>query len=266
MVVFSETPLRSNKGKYFYYGLNAKDESFLKWVGLKFKGFGIPTYITISNKSAGVFTLGFYINARNSEVLNKLREKWYTKSKNKTLKIVPSNLEITPATLLFWHLGDGCLVRRRNDYNRVPTIVIATNCFSKEDINILIGMLKELSLNFYPVEYTSGFNKGKKCGYCLYSKTEDGTPFRFFKYIGFECPKEIANFSTGSKGIYHEEKFFKNKWPTEEDWIKILSNVKVGSILRKKRLELGLSQNQFGRKVGLRRENIRDVELEKKEL
>jgi DNA-binding XRE family transcriptional regulator len=123
-----------------------------------------------------------------------------------------------------------------------------------------------LDLNFYPVKYKSGFT-GKECGYCLYSNTQDGTPFRFFKLIGFECPREIANCSTGKKGIYKEEKFFKDKWPNEEDWIKILSNVKeIGPILRRKRLELGLSQNQLAKKVGIRRENIRDVELEKRNL
>ena len=154
--------------------------------------------------------------------------------------------------------------RRKNDENRVPFIVLATNCFSKEDIDFLIKKLTELDLNFYPVKYKGGFT-GKECGYCLYSKTEDGTPFRFFKLIGLECPKEISNCSTGRKGIYHEEKFFKDKWPNEEDWIKILSNVKeIGPILREKRLQLNLSQNQFGRKVGMRRENIRDVELSKR--
>jgi transcriptional regulator with XRE-family HTH domain len=34
--------------------------------------------------------------------------------------------------------------------------------------------------------------------------------------------------------------------------------------LRRRRLELGLSQNQLARKVGIRRENIRDVELMKR--
>jgi hypothetical protein len=34
---------------------------------------------------------------------------------------------------------------------------------------------------------------------------------RFFKLIGFECPKEIANCSTGKKGIYKGEKFFQRQ-------------------------------------------------------
>jgi DNA-binding XRE family transcriptional regulator len=127
--------------------------------------------------------------------------------------------------------------------------------------------LKELGLNFYIAKDSSlgGFRKERKIEYLLYSSTEDGTPFRFFKLTGFECPKEIANCITGRKGKFHELHYFKDKRPTEEDWIKILSNVKeVGPILRERRLELGLSQNQLAKKIGIRRENIRDVELMKK--
>ncbi|HDJ96778.1 MAG TPA: helix-turn-helix domain-containing protein, partial [Candidatus Aenigmarchaeota archaeon] len=166
-------------------------------------------------------------------------------------------------TLLFWYLGDGSLVRRRNDPTRVPYVVLATNNFLKEDIDLLIQKLKELNLNFYPVKYKSGFT-GKECGYCLYSKTSDETVFRFFKLIGLECPKEIANCVTGRKGRYGKVNRFKDKWPTKEDWLRILSNVKIGRFLRRKRLELGLSQQKLAEKVGIRRENIRDVELEKR--
>ncbi|MBI4010301.1 MAG: helix-turn-helix domain-containing protein [Candidatus Aenigmarchaeota archaeon] len=254
--------IRSQDGKYFTFQIVGKDVEFLKWVAKYFNMSGINCWISRNNTD--LFMLGFYINTCPYPKFLSLRKEWYTRISGKTVKILPSNLEITPIKLLFWYLGDGCLVRRKNDGNRVPFIVLATNCFSKENIDILIGKLKELGLNFYPVEYKSGFT-GKKCGYCLYSNTQDGTPFRFFKFIGLDCPSEIENCTTGAKGIYHEQKFFKDKWPREEDWIKILSNVKdLGPILRKRRFELGLSQNQFGKKIGIRRENIRDVELMKR--
>jgi DNA-binding XRE family transcriptional regulator len=262
--LLSDASVRVWKNKYFYYSLNAKDRDFLKWVDKKFRKVKLSTYIVLNNKISKVFTLGFYINARSRKELSSLRDIWYKEVNGKTTKVVPKGLKLSPTTLLFWYLGDGSLIRRKNDANRVPFIVLATNSFSEEDVDFLIQKLKELNLNFYRVRYKSGFT-GKDCGYCLYSNTQDGTPFRFFKIIGLECPKEIANCSLGSKGIYKEEKFFKDKWPTEEDWIRILSNVKeIGPILRKKRLQLGLSQNQLARKVGIRRENIRDVELGKR--
>jgi len=253
--------------KYYHYSLTSKSKEFLEWASKIFSSFGIPTYITLNNKITNVYSLGFYINARGISELMKLREKWYTKVNGKTIKIVPKDLELTPTTLLFWYLGDGSLVRRRNDNIHVPTIVLATNGFLKEDVEFLQKKLKEWGLNFYIVKNTSltGFRKERITNYLLFSCVQDGTPFRFFKLIGLECPKEIANCVTGRKGKFHELHFFKDKWPTKEDWIKILSNVKeVGPILRRRRLELGLSQNQLARKVGIRRENIRDVELMKR--
>jgi len=262
--LLSDASIRVRDNNYHYFALTAKDKKFLEWVKKILERFGIHnTYLVLNSKLTNVFTLGFYMNKCSSKELLLLRENWYKKINGKTVKVLPKDLRLTPTTLLFWYLGDGSLIRRKNDPNRVPFIVLATNNFLKEDIDFLIQKLKDLGLNFYPVKYKSGFT-GKSCSYCLYSKTQDGTPFRFFKFIGFECPKEIANCFTGRKGKYGELKLFKDKWPTEEDWIKILSNVKIGKILRKRRLELGLTQEQLARKVGIRRENVRDVELEKK--
>jgi DNA-binding XRE family transcriptional regulator len=254
------------RNKYYLYSLTAKSKEFLEWVSKILAAYNIPAYFSFNGMSE-VFSLSFYINARKIDELMKLREKWYKKINGKTIKTVPSDLELTPTTLLFWYLGDGSLERRRNDDSRVPTIVLATNGFLKEDVEFLQKKLKELGLNFYIVKTTSltGFRKERISNYLLYSSVEDGTPFCFFKLIGFQCPKEIANCVTGRKGRFRELHFFKDKWPTKEDWIKILSNVKeVGPILRRRRLELELSQNQLARIVGIRRENIRDVELMKR--
>lgn len=122
--------------------------------------------------------------------------------------------------------------------------------------------LKKLGLNFYIVTSSrkSGFRKEEKTEYVLFSKTGDETILRFFKLVGLRCPEEIKNCCCGSKG--GKLHYFKDKWSTDEDWIKILSNVKeLGPILREKRLQLGLSQNQLGRIIKIKRENIRDVEL-----
>jgi len=254
--------LRSQNNKYFSLKITAKDKRFTSWLEKSFNNFGLKCWTTEEREN--IFSVWFYINTCPYPEFLKLRQKWYREEDIRAQKVVPKDLELTPSTLFYWYLGDGSLIRRKNDTNRVPPIVLATNCFQKEDIDFLIQKLKGLNLNFYPVKYKSGFT-GEECGSCLYSSTEDGTPFRFFKLIGFECPKEIKNCSTGSKGIYKEEKFFRDKWPNEEDWIKILSNVKgIGPFLREKRLQLGLSQNQFGKKISIRRENIRDVELSKR--
>lgn len=253
------------KNKYFSFKYTAKDENFTQWLKGTFEYYGINNcYTGIDNKLSGTYNFGFYINSCPFQELKELRQKWYKKENGKTQKILPKDLEITPTTLFYWYIGDGCLVRRKNDENRVPTLCLATNCFSKNDIEILLEKLRKLNLNFYATESASGFNKGEKAGYALYSKVQDGTVLRFFQTIGLECPKEIADCATGRKGIYHKERFFRDKWPTDDDWVKILSNANIGDILRQKRLEMGLTQKQLGERVGIRRENIRDVELGKR--
>lgn len=261
--ILSDANIRVREGKYFYYQYTGKDEKFLLWLRKMLRKHGITnSYICISNRLSRIFVLGFYMNKHNT--LLKLREKWYNVTMGKTIKTVPRDLKLTPTVLLFWYLGDGSLPRRNNDENRIPPVVLATNCFTEKDVDLLIEKLKELNLNFYKVKCKSGFKKGKECGFVLYSK-QDGTPFRFFKLIGFKPPKEIANCVTGKKGPGSKLHFIKDKWPTEEDWIKILSDVKeVGRILRKRRMELGLSQSQLAKKVGVSREGIRDVELGKR--
>jgi len=247
--------------KYFSYKLSAKDRRFLEWIKLLFEKFELNNcWISIENKNPTRFALYFYINSCPYRQLLELRDKWYKQINEKSMKTIPKNLKLTPIILLHWYLGDGCLIRRRSDSNRVPFIVLATNTFSKGDISFLIQKLKELNLNLYPVKYKSGFTK-KESGYCLYSKTQDGTPYRFFKLIGLECPKEISNCSTGRKGIYHEEKFFKDKWPIEEDWVKILSNVKgIGKILRARREELGISRKELTKMLNVNKDYTRKIE------
>jgi DNA-binding XRE family transcriptional regulator len=249
-----------NYSKYLSYKITAKDRSFLEWIEKIFLNFKIRCWITVDNKKLNINSLYFYINKCPFPEFLLLREKWYIERLNKhAQKIIPKDLKLNSTVLLHWYLGDGCLIRRKNDENRVPFIVLATNTFSKEDVDFLIQKLKELNLNFYPVKYKSGFTK-KASGYCLYSNTQDGTPFRFFKLMG-ECPKEIANCSTGRKGIYHEEKFFRDKWPTEDDWIKILSNNKeIGKTIKERRQELNMSRKELTKLLGVNKDYIRKIE------
>lgn len=255
--------VQAKEGKYHYFKYTAKDKKFLENLKKIFEGYKIKCWITVDNP--GVHSLGFYINNCPYKQFMMLHENWYKKENGKTQKILPKNLELTPTTLFYWYIGDGCLVRRKNDENRVPTICLATNCFDENGLQFLLQKLKEQNLNFYANKCGSGFNEDKNGGYALYSNVEDGTPLRFFQTIGLECPKEISDYTTGSKGVGDKQRFFRDKWPTEDDWIKILSNEKrIGKLLRKRRFEMGLTQEQMGNKIGLRRENIRDVELEKR--
>lgn len=243
-----------DRGKYARYKLTAKDKHFVDWVGKLLLRVGLKVYTTSDKRNKT-----HILYSSTNSLCTDLRSEWYKKINGRTQKVIPKDLKFTPNTLLFWYLGDGSLIRHKNP-NRVPCIVLATTNFSKKDINFLIKKLRELELNFYPVMYKSGFT-GKECGYCLYSNIQDGTPFRFFQIIGFEPPKEIANCITGRKGESSKLHRIKDKWPTEEDWIKILSNVKeAGKFFKQKRLEMGLSQRELAKLIGCSREHVRDVE------
>ncbi|MBU3896722.1 MAG: helix-turn-helix domain-containing protein [Nanoarchaeota archaeon] len=246
--------------KYFSFKLTAKDKSFLEWVDKQFKSFKITNSWISKDVRNNTHALYFYINSCPYPELIKLRSKWYIEREGMCMqKIIPKNLEITPIVLLHWYLGDGSLNRHKDD-SRVPAIVLATNCFLDEDLDFLILKLKELNLNFYKVKYKSGFT-GKECGYCLYSKTQDGTPFRFFKLIGFECPKEIRNYITGNKGPGAKIHYFRDKWPIEDEWIRIVSNVNgIGKIIKERRLKLNISRNEINDKLGTGNDYMRKIE------
>jgi hypothetical protein len=132
--------------KYYSFKLTAKDINFLKWVKKKFEKYKLNCWITYDSKSSDVHSLYFYINSAKyfREELLSLRNKWYKEIKGKTIKAVPRDLELTPTTLLFWYLGDGSLIRRRNDETRVPHITFATNGFLKKDVEFLKKKLKEI--------------------------------------------------------------------------------------------------------------------------
>jgi len=255
--------------RYFAFKLTAKDRNLLEWVASKLKSLGVDNVWITKEKRNNVYNLNFYLNKYSIPELLNLRDKWYQKENGKTIKVVPKDLKLTPTTLFFWYLGDGSLIRRRNDKTRVPHIVLATNSFRKEDVEFLKEKLKELGLNFYIVESNSisGFTKKRKKSYLLFSSTEDETVFKFFKIIGFYPPKEIEDCILGYKGKIKKERRVKDKWPNEEDWIKILSNViEIGKIVRERRKELGISQQKLAESIGIRRENIRDFELMKRRL
>ncbi len=245
--------------KYFYYKHVAKDGKYLEWQNTLLNQFDIRGFIGLDNKIGNIQRLGFYLNSFNDKDLINLHSKWYIPKDGKNFKIVPRDIELTPTVLLHWYLGDGCLAR--NKENRIPCITFATNCFSKEDVEFLIRELKMVGLTFYFNQATSGFNKGEKSGYVIRSKSDDGTPYRFFKLIGLECPEEIEDCTTGSKGRGSIKHYFKNKWPTEEDWLRIFSNTNgIGKIIKEQRKSLGISQGQLAKKVGCGRNTIKRIE------
>jgi len=66
------------------------------------------------------------------------RKRWYPEDK----KMVPNDFKLTRLSLLWWYLGDGCLLRKitKPTYRRIQ---FAVNCFTEEEKLLLINKLKE---------------------------------------------------------------------------------------------------------------------------
>lgn len=68
--------------------------------------------------------------------LTQQRQRWYSNGK----KIVPQDIYITPEVMLWWHLGDGHLAKKKSRPN-YRQVCLATNCFSLLEVNFLIEKL-----------------------------------------------------------------------------------------------------------------------------
>ncbi len=73
------------------------------------------------------------------EYLTHQRHRWYPDGK----KIIPKDLNLTSTTMLWWYLGDGCLLKKkiRPKFRR---LALATNSFSPQEVDFLIEKLTTL--------------------------------------------------------------------------------------------------------------------------
>ncbi len=255
----------SRQGVYLQ---EAKDKRYLEWLGGLLNESGIKCKIvpTKSKSSYSKSKKPFYrLYTHSCPALFNFRKKWYiSNTEGKETKRVPADIKLAPPSLLHWYLGDGNLKHDKRPGKRGgrPSVRLFTNDFLKEDIKLLLEKLeKDFDLNFYSVPK---LNKNIKKGYALYLCTAD--LFKFFKIIGQKPPIEIKN-SITKKVEGGKTSTFKEKWPTEEDWIKILAKTKgVGQLLKERRKELGLTQIELTRRVGVTKHHISEIECGRKQM
>jgi len=126
-----------------------------------------PHFIN-GKKVVGKQSYGFAVSHK---IFKFFRKRWYPNGK----KIVPSDLELNPLVCRHWHIGDGCI------YNQSTLeIVLYTNCFSKEHVEILISKLEEKKI----LSRLNVANK-KKEAYVIRMSKEN--VIKFLKYCG-DCP------------------------------------------------------------------------------
>lgn len=167
-----------------------KHEEYLVWLSAKLFQLGVEQGGKINkytrlmqlpgNKHSKFYT-SFLYSSRSYLELVKLHDLWYRKARKeekfktgkqkKYIKILPGNLQLTSLTCLMWYLGDGTLCKRWGYLN------FATQCFTTDEIDFLIGLLMEL-------RFKASRNKNKDIQMSVKSSKD------FFDYIG-PCPEKI---------------------------------------------------------------------------
>jgi len=245
------------------YTQQAKDGKYLQWLAKLLTKRGVHcTVIPTKHKSGFSKSKDFWqLYSHTCPALADLRKKWYIRYRGKTLKIVPPDIKIIPVTLLHWYLGDGSFKRDfRSDQIVRPYVRLHSLGFTREDIKLLIDKLGETGLEFISVPKLS---YKKKFGYDLYS--EQDSVFTFFKIIGLFPIKGIEGCITRIVTTRGKVYKFKDKWPTKEDWLRILPQIdKIGLVIGERREILGMSQSALARVVGTVSHHICQIESGKK--
>lgn len=71
-------------------------------------------------------------------VFGAMRDKWYPSG----LKTIPNDLELTPAVLRWWYIGDGCLITKPKQ----KEIFLCSEGFTKQDNFMLVDKLSDIGI------------------------------------------------------------------------------------------------------------------------
>jgi hypothetical protein len=101
----------------------------------------------------------WFLKTGADEQFIKHYDKWYPESNNH-VKVVPTDLVLTPKSILHWFMDDGCAYRRyRSEFKKKTNeivITFASESFTKEENEYLVGELNRFSLNAKITPYCLG--------------------------------------------------------------------------------------------------------------
>ena len=154
------------------YQHGSKYRWYCEWLSDTLAGYGIQQSGNIrKNLVLGKYDSYQYASLAYTE-LRAVRERFYPEGK----KIIPADLEITPLVLREWYVGDGSLAYPKRGR---PAIMLATCCFSHDDVALVADKLRDLGL-----EVSHYSNKHERL------RIPARSVGRFLEYIG-PPPKEI---------------------------------------------------------------------------
>ena len=149
---------KSDKSIPFFH----KTNKFLDHIELVAKSFycDFSQYISISHNTCnGKDFEYFQFKTKADEQFIEHYNKWYPASNN-YVKVVPTDLVLTPKTILHWFMDDGCAYRKyRPEFKKKTNeivITFASESFTKEENEHLVEELNRFSLNSRTIKCPTG--------------------------------------------------------------------------------------------------------------
>ena len=158
-----------NKNKHYSLSMCSKHKEYLNWLSTQIdllESRPIWDRKQFDKRTSKTY-YSYWMRSLSYDFLTEQRQRWYPNG----TKIVPLDINISNRTLLHWFMDDGSLATTGGIY-------LATDCFTKIDLNILINNL-ENNLNLKSSLHSNG--KGFRI---YFSKKEKKS---FFNIIG-TCP------------------------------------------------------------------------------
>jgi hypothetical protein len=152
----------------FHIHKSLLEEPWLKWLANLFKKHKYSVTIVPPKKSAHMIT-------QRTVQLYKEYKRWYPKGK----KAVPTDLRLTPESVLHWYVGDGSSGKYE--------LIFSTQSFNEADNKLLARLLRKATGVKAKIQPLKSHNNPQKTLYklCIYSRKNID---RFFEYLE-EAPK-----------------------------------------------------------------------------
>ncbi len=147
----------SNKS-YPYFAKRNKYYDHIKYVSqILFKERWKERVKESDEKSLGKRLTVFILRSLSNKKLLSFYMRWYPEW-NDYKKVIPKDVDISPASLLNWFLDDGNSYQRRKDSSTKQVVItMCSECFSKEDQQMIVDKIyEEHRLGFKVVAYSHG--------------------------------------------------------------------------------------------------------------
>jgi hypothetical protein len=153
--------LSNRKNPTLRINRSIKDKDYLLWEYSIFKDYcdREPWITEKLDKETGKIYYGISFETRASQVFSKYRKEWYPNGE----KLIPPDLMLKSRAIAIWFCDDGCILylqylKKDGEKSTMPYLKLATNGFSKNDVDLLSQLLSAKYNQDFPVaKSTTGY-------------------------------------------------------------------------------------------------------------